>query len=518
MPDIKDAEGLIHTEASDKARVMAGNFFPQPVAADTTDIARAIYPEELSSISKLITHMEVEEALRKLPNDKDPGPDGLPNRLPKQCGATLSKDLAELFNACFNLGYHPKGFKESTTIVLRKPQKPKYDTLKAYRPIALLNTMDKLLEKLVANRISKAAEDFNLLPGEQMGAHPTRSTISAVELLTEQIHTIWGTDKQQVASLLSLDISGAFDNVSHERLIHNLRQKGIPRWISRFVESFLEELLRKSLKIITGAYNFTSCRVLEHESTILPIEIFLKQRRVQHAGLLDKLPVQQTIQAACKKIKSSTWGRRSTHASNRSKDVAEWTRICGKEKSKGRQKEAEKIAAFEEWEKSWTGLHRVQHSTHRTPADPKLWKAATITIDKNTGRKKMTDRGTPSNIHQNLSRAQSSIAIQMRSEHIGLNSYLHRRKVPGVANPKCQCGYPSQNVKHMVLACHQWAEGRGEILRQAKDRSYEAMMKSPDDVARITQWILNKGWFEQFRLAREVEAVLKDNLMRAGKG
>lgn len=130
----------------------------------------------------------------------------------------------------------------------------------------------------------------------------------------------------------------------------------------------------------------------------------------------------------------------------------------------------------------------------------------------------MTDRGTPSNIHQNLSRAQSSIAIQMRSEHIGLNSYLHRRKVPGVANPKCQCGYPSQNVKHMVLACHQWAEVRGEILRQAKDRSYEAMMKSPDDVARITQWILNKGWFEQFRLAREVEAVLKDNLKRAGKG
>ncbi|KAI1000943.1 hypothetical protein K3495_g7255 [Podosphaera aphanis] len=44
------------------------------------------------------------------------------------------------------------------------------------------------------------------------------------------------------------------------------------------------------------------------------------------------------------------------------------------------------------------------------------------------------------------------------------------------------------------------------------------MMNSPDDVARITQWILNKGWFDQFRLAREVEAVLKENLKRAGKG
>ncbi|KAI0992152.1 hypothetical protein K3495_g16034 [Podosphaera aphanis] len=132
MPDIMDTEGLTHTEASDKARVMAGHFFPQPVAADTTDIASTIYPEELNSISKLITLTEVEEALGKLPSDKAPGPDGIPNRLLKQCRATLSKYLAELFNACLNLGYHPKGFKESTTIVLRKPQKPRYDTPKSY--------------------------------------------------------------------------------------------------------------------------------------------------------------------------------------------------------------------------------------------------------------------------------------------------------------------------------------------------------------------------------------------------
>ncbi|KAI1003648.1 hypothetical protein K3495_g4561 [Podosphaera aphanis] len=89
-----------------------------------------------------------------------------------------------------------------------------------------------MLDNLIANRISKAAEDHNLLPEEQMGARPKRSKISAIELLTEQIHTIWGKDKKMVASLLSLDISGAFDNVSHERLFHNLRKKGIPKWIA----------------------------------------------------------------------------------------------------------------------------------------------------------------------------------------------------------------------------------------------------------------------------------------------
>ncbi|KAI0997976.1 hypothetical protein K3495_g10214 [Podosphaera aphanis] len=550
---------------------------------------------------------------------------------------------------CF--GYHPKGFKESTTVVLRKPQKPRPDTPKAYRSIALLNTMGKLLEKLVANRISKAAEDYNLLLDEQMGARPKRSTISAVKLLTEQIHTKWGKDKKRVASLLSLDISGAFDNVSHERLIHNLREKGIPRWITQFVESFLEgrttslvlgtfkgdqtptntgipqgsslspilflffvstllpmlqtpsstavrfvddtniltwsnsteencrnlekhhgiceewakkhrvrfalekyqlmhftrarkrhnleatcnhktiaclsqkfkfhlspaqvilarpklhwgahikkvqqkshtqvqsisslsqsswgatftkskplystivrlaltygsliwaetgpvgkiserivnplrSIQKKCLKLVTGAYNSTSNRVLEHESSVLPIEIYLKQRRVQHAGLSDKTSVQETISSVCAKVKLPVNGREKRHALNRIKDVAEWTGICGGETNKGRQKEAGRVAAFQECANSWTN-NRVQRSGRRATADPESWNAAKIITDKQTGRKRLNFSEAPSTIHRNLNRAQSSVAIQLRGEHIGLSSYLHRRKVPGVETPKC---------------------------------------------------------------------------------
>ncbi|KAI0999050.1 hypothetical protein K3495_g9146 [Podosphaera aphanis] len=195
ISEIKDAEGTIHTQPPRIARAMAEYFFPQSVAADTTDISGSTYPEELDNIPSTITLAEVEEILGKLPS-KAPGPDGIPNRLVKECKITLKKDLAELQNACLSLGYHPKGFKESTTLILRKPQKPRYDTPKSYWPIALLNTKGKLLEKIVANRLSKAAEEFKLLPEEQMGARPKRSTISALELSTGQIHTIWGKDKK----------------------------------------------------------------------------------------------------------------------------------------------------------------------------------------------------------------------------------------------------------------------------------------------------------------------------------
>ncbi|KAI1001878.1 hypothetical protein K3495_g6323 [Podosphaera aphanis] len=150
-------------------------------------------------------------------------------------------------------------------------------------------------------------------------------------------------------------------------------------------------------------------------------------------------------------------------------------------------------------------MDRTQHSAHRTPADFETCKTANIFTDAQTGSKKNNFRGIPYNIHRNLSRVQSSVAMQLSSEHIGLNSYLHRRKVPGVDSPKFQCEYPWQNVKHMVLARPQWARGKGQVLRLAKDRSFEAMMSSPEDVARITQWILTQGWIEQFRLAGEVE-------------
>ena len=45
------------------------------------------------------------------------------------------------------------------------------------------------------------------------------------------------------------------------------------------------------------------------------------------------------------------------------------------------------------------------------------------------------------------------------------------------------------------------------------------MMNSAEDVARITQWILEAGWLEQFRLVRDVEATIAANkLSRKRRG
>lgn len=63
-----------------------------------------------------------------------------------------------------------------------------------------------------------------------------------------------------------------------------------------------------------------------------------------------------------------------------------------------------------------------------------------------------------------------------------------------------------------------WARGRGKILRNAKDRSYQAKIQSSEDVARITKWILDDIHLEQFRLVRQIDAVMREMMHREGKG
>ena len=135
-------------------------------------------------------------------------------------------------------GHFPTIFKESTTLVLRKPKKPDYSKPNAYRPIALESTIGKVLESIVAETISYLTENHRLLPANHFGGRPCRSTEDAMMLLTENIYETWG--QKEVFSAVFMDVAGAFNNVHHKRLIHNLRKRRIPPKITRWLESFLQ--------------------------------------------------------------------------------------------------------------------------------------------------------------------------------------------------------------------------------------------------------------------------------------
>jgi hypothetical protein len=79
-------------------------------------------------------------------------------------------------------------FKHSTTAVIRKPQKDNYTIPKAYQPIALLNTISKLIEGIIAKRISYITEIHQLLPGTYIGGCKGRSTDYTIYIIIEKIY------------------------------------------------------------------------------------------------------------------------------------------------------------------------------------------------------------------------------------------------------------------------------------------------------------------------------------------
>jgi len=222
MPDLQLNRALTST-VEGKARALAERFWPT-VEADLTDITDQNFitrAGESLEMHQTVTVDEVYSILKRVKPNKCPGIDGIPNRFLQAMGAPLVQAITELINASWRLEYHPRRFRQARTIVLRKPEKDDYSAPSAYRPIALLSTIGKVIESLAAHRLQDLAEQHNLIPNVQMGNRPNMSTDAAVDLLVEQIHTVWES-REHLASVLSLDISGAFDTVNHIRLLDNL--------------------------------------------------------------------------------------------------------------------------------------------------------------------------------------------------------------------------------------------------------------------------------------------------------
>ena len=103
----------------------------------------------------------------------------------------------------------------------------------------MLNTLGKFLEAVVARRISYSVETEGLLPKTHLGGRRGISTDHAIHSMIDRIKTAWGKGKP-VVSLLMLDVSGAYDNVYHVRLLHNLRKRRLGQlapWVKAFLSN-----------------------------------------------------------------------------------------------------------------------------------------------------------------------------------------------------------------------------------------------------------------------------------------
>jgi hypothetical protein len=102
--------------------------------------------------------------------------------------------------------------------------------------VALLNTLGKVLESVVATRMAWAMEEHGILPKTYLGGRKGLSTNHAIQLILDLVYKAWGTGKK--VSMLLMDVTSAFDNVSHRRMIHSIHELRLGHFTS-WLESFL---------------------------------------------------------------------------------------------------------------------------------------------------------------------------------------------------------------------------------------------------------------------------------------
>lgn len=80
------------------------------------------------------------------------------------------KQMIEMIKQVIQLRYHPKEWKQTQTILLKKGEKQDLTLVKSYRVISLLNCINKVLEKVIAEQLLLLLESFSKLHPGQMGA------------------------------------------------------------------------------------------------------------------------------------------------------------------------------------------------------------------------------------------------------------------------------------------------------------------------------------------------------------
>ncbi|KAF7566278.1 hypothetical protein PtrM4_145980 [Pyrenophora tritici-repentis] len=191
---------------------------------------------KLEEIGEAITQVIQLAADKAIPKVKL-GPDAITQDIITATFKFNPEILFIAYSILFNYGYHPRCWKAATGAILKKPSKLDYSLPKAYRVITLLNSLGKVLERIIAKRLASLAETTNLLHSSQIRGRNKKSAIDAALLLVDQIQH--KKQQGQITSTVFVDVKGAFDHVIHNRFLDRLKKLRLPISLICWAKSFL---------------------------------------------------------------------------------------------------------------------------------------------------------------------------------------------------------------------------------------------------------------------------------------
>ena len=165
---------------------------------------------------------EILQIIGNLGNRKSPGHDNIKSDIVKTVVHEISYPLMILINRSLSTGKVPNDMKKAKVIPIYKKDNP--EEFGNYRPVSVLPTFSKILERIVHNRCYSFLVKHNILYQKQYGFRNKHTTYMAVLDFVKNISDAIDNDKVTLG--IFMDLSKAFDTIDHNILLNKLYHYG----------------------------------------------------------------------------------------------------------------------------------------------------------------------------------------------------------------------------------------------------------------------------------------------------
>jgi len=219
-----------------KCDALRNALFPPVNATPRTQLPPGLLTsaKDIRQHTKPVTIQETHLAIVHLKYGTSVGPDDISYTTLRHFNTAAPHLLPHLFTACLTWGTHPPEWKTANCVVIPKPGKKTYSDPKSNRLLSLQSCFGKLLESIVAKRLSQAALTCGATHPSQMGAQAENSaidallrTITPIARAISQKKTANKTPLQP--AVLTHDIEGAFNQVHPATLCEVMQQRRMPQ-------------------------------------------------------------------------------------------------------------------------------------------------------------------------------------------------------------------------------------------------------------------------------------------------
>ena len=173
----------------------------------------------------------------KLKSKNSAGPDNISSKLLKRILPIIINPLCHIFNISLQTGFIPSILKTAKVVpVFKSGDKHHYTN---YRPISLLSSFAKLLEKIVAKQVIGFLNKFKILYDNQYGFRKGHGTVHPIIKFLDKIYTALNNKNSEYTLGIFLDLKKAFDTVDHKILLQKMEHYGFRGISNHWFKNYL---------------------------------------------------------------------------------------------------------------------------------------------------------------------------------------------------------------------------------------------------------------------------------------